>query len=41
MSLDFATLLMDELVEEGVLSRRDDGLMYLTDWQGYRFDFNI
>ncbi len=41
LSLDFATLLMDELVEEGVLSRRDDGLMYLTDWQDYRFDFNI
>jgi len=33
--------LFSELVEEGVLTHREDGLMYLTNWSDYRFDFNI
>lgn len=33
--------LMEELVAEGVLVRREDGRCALADWQDYRFDFNI
>jgi hypothetical protein len=33
--------LMDELVAEGVLVRREDGFCCLADWCHYRFDFSI
>ena len=33
--------LMEELCAEGVLTRREDGRYALTDWENYRFDFNI
>ena len=33
--------LMEELCAEGVLTRREDGRYALTDWERYRFDFNI
>lgn len=39
--MDMAAELMDELVSEGVLMRREDGLMALTNWADYRFDFSI
>ena len=33
--------LLDELVSEGVVKRRDDGLVSLSDYTALRFDFNI
>jgi len=36
---DFARGLMDEMVQEGVLMRREDGRMALTRWADFRFDF--
>ena len=38
---ELGAVLMDELVAEGVLIRREDGMCCLTDWCRYRFDFNI
>ena len=40
-SHELSAALIGELVEEGVLTRREDGLMYLSNWSDYRFDFNI
>jgi len=37
----FAAALMDEMVREGVLLRREDGRMALKNWADFRFDFNI
>ena len=40
--MEMATDLMNELLEEGVLIRREeDGLMALANWSDYRFDFSI
>lgn len=39
--VEFGGQLMDELVSEGVLIRREDGFMALANWSDYRFDFNI
>lgn len=38
--LEFAAELMDEMVREGVLIRREDGKMALKNWADFRFDFN-
>ena len=38
---DFVAALMDEMVREGVLIRREDGKMALKNWEDFRFDFNI
>ena len=38
---ELGTQLMNELVAEGVLTRREDGRCCLSDWCHYRFDFNI
>lgn len=37
----YAAGLMEEMVQEGVLMRREDGKMALTNWADFRFDFNI
>lgn len=39
--MEMATELMEELVGEGVLTRREDGQMALSNWADFRFDFNI
>lgn len=40
--MEMATDLMNELLEEGVLIRREeDGLYALANWSDYRFDFSI
>ena len=39
--MEMAAELMDELAEEGVLTRRDDGLYALTRWADLRFDFSM
>jgi len=39
--MEMAAELMDELVREGVLIRREDGQTALTNWADFRFDFNI
>ena len=39
--MEMAAELMDELVREGVLTRREDGQTTLTNWADFRFDFNI
>ena len=39
--MEMAAELMDELVREGVLTRREDGQTALTNWADFRFDFNI
>ena len=40
--LDIATEMMDELLAEGVLIRREeDGLYALSNWADFRFDFSI
>ena len=39
--MEMACALMDELVAEGVLTRREDGLYALTRWEDLRFDFSI
>ena len=38
---DGAAALMDEMVQENVLIRREDGRMALKNWADFRFDFNI
>lgn len=37
---DIELELVDELVEEGLLSKTEDGKVYLTDWEHYRYAFN-
>lgn len=37
----FAAQLMEEMVRDGVLIRREDGRMALKNWADFRFDFNI
>jgi len=32
---------MEEMVQENVLIRREDGRMALKNWADFRFDFNI
>ena len=39
--MEMAAELMEELVREGVLIRREDGQTALTNWADFRFDFNI
>ncbi|MBE6548097.1 MAG: hypothetical protein E7667_04380 [Ruminococcaceae bacterium] len=38
---EFGAELMRELIDDGVLITREDGLMALSNWSDYRFDFNI
>lgn len=40
-SAEMASELIGELVDEGVLIRRDDGMVALANWSDFRFDFNI
>ncbi len=34
------TRLVNELVEEGLLVKQEDGTVYLTNWENYRYHFN-
>ena len=40
-SADMAAELVGELVKEGGLVRRNDGMVALANWSDFRFDFNI
>lgn len=39
--IEFAESLMDELINERVLEKGEDGLYQLANWSDHRFDFNI
>ena len=39
--VELAEEIMNELVEEGAMIRREDGLYALSNWQDFRFDFSI
>lgn len=38
---EYQAELIDEMVEEGLLVKREDGQVALADWETYRYDFNI
>ena len=38
---DLNMRLIDEMVAEGIIVRREDGRVALTNWENFRFDFNI
>ena len=39
--VELAEEIMNELVSEGAMIRREDGLYALSNWEDFRFDFNI